>query len=193
MTLNSLHINLTIAYFLKEAKQLLLVYIFAFAALAVLIFFGKIYYTSPTTLENIAEVKGNKNETLYAYVFFIGIATFLLFYVVYAFFFYPKKFSKDKARIKQFITCLQNGGKIIDYIIYPMDVKDETLINYFITWEYMWFELTDETFSQTGTEEYFLVPSYCKETLMQYYDRYGNDKNIEETWQELSTSKTQMN
>ena len=187
MTLPQIKSKLKTAYYFNEIKQIVLVYFFAIISLAILLFLGYQFVTDAnavtTKATQLAESK-DSNETLYVYLFFGAIIFLLVFYVVYAVFFYQKKFRNHIASINNFITALENGEKITDYGSHPIQENDQTLLHSFYHWELMDFEISDKNFPEEGS--WFHVSQACKEVLIaNYYDRYGNDKNIEETWEEL--------
>lgn len=187
MTLDKLKLHLKIYYFYKEFKQILLVYSFAIGALFVLGYVGYSSFSDTFPTIQTQLLPKNNSENLYVYLVIIGVFLLLIFYIFYALFFYPKKFKKDITRINYFIEALKKGEKIIDYQIISA-VENENKIGIFeslFPMEYMWFELTDKSFSQEGSEEYFLVPNYCKKEILAYYDSYGNGGNVEDTWNEL--------
>ena len=92
MTLPQIKSKLKTAYYFNEIKQIVLVYFFAIISLAILLFLGYQFVTDAnavtTKATQLAESK-DSNETLYVYLFFGAIIFLLVFYVVYAVFFYP--------------------------------------------------------------------------------------------------------
>lgn len=187
MTLQSFKRKLKMAYYSREIKQIALVYFFGIAALAALIGIGYLFFIDKSAVPKIdvklSDVKSN--EDWYVVLFVIGLLLLLVFYIVYAFFFYPKKHRKDLQRINHFISALEKGEKITSYDIYPLQDHETNWLYQLWGIRYISFDLTDKNFEQLGAEEMFLVPTSCDEIIKQYYNPYGNEKNIEDTWKEL--------
>lgn len=188
MTLEKIKKNLKFAYYLNEAKQIVVVYLFALLSIMALGFLIYTYIDNPTQVENQVQKlinNSNKNETLYTWLFFGGIMLLLVFYIVYAVFFYPKKFKRAINDINNFVLELQNGNKITDYSTYPIAKTEITFLHTLYGWQLADFEISKKKNYPSEAGDFFIISEKTLQALMEYYDSYGNDKNIEQTWNQL--------
>lgn len=176
------------AYYFNEAKQIILVYLFALLATAAMGFLLYSYTSGPGKAQNHVQKlisTSPKDETLYTWLFFGGTFLLLLFYIVYAIFFYPKKFKRALNDINGFVTELQQGNKITDFNTYPANVGDRTFLHTLLGWQLADFEISKKKNYPSEAGDFFIISEKTLQALMEYYDSYGNDKNIEQTWNQL--------
>lgn len=188
MTLEKIKKKLKFAYYLNEAKQIVVVYLFALLSIMALGFLIYTYFDNPTLIENQGQKlinNSDKNEALYAWLFFGGILLLLVFYIVYAVFFYPKKFKQAVTDINNFVLALQNGNKITDYDTYPINENQITFLHTLYGWQLADFEISKKENFPSEAGDFFIVSEKTLQALMEYYDTYGNDNNIEQTWSQL--------